>query len=125
MGILPVVEKQPRLLRWKSITLDTDHRSVHFGDATIAVSPAEFGLLRLLISRRNIPLAKDFIMSSLFGPDHDRDLRQADFFVARLRRVLAPFGLGDAISTIAGRGYTMVEDERAVGPAVDSLALVA
>ena len=125
MNVLTVVENETRLMRWKSMTLDLDRRTAQCGGVPIAVSPAEFNLLRLLIGRRNIPLEKDFIMSSLFGPDHGRDLRQADFFVARLRRLLAPFGLGDAISTIAGRGYTMVDDQRSAGPVSGSLALSA
>lgn len=125
MNILAVADKQTRLLVWQGMTLDLDQQTVYAGDTAIAASPAEFSLLRLLITRRNIPLAKDFIMAALFGPDHGRDLRQADFFIARLRRRLTPFGFGDAISTIAGRGYAILEEDRATGPRVDCLALAA
>ncbi|MDP9095251.1 MAG: winged helix-turn-helix domain-containing protein [Pseudomonadota bacterium] len=97
------------------MTLDLEQQCICIGGAALAASPAEFSLLRLLITRRNIPMTKDAIMAILYGPAHGRDPRRADFFVARLRKILTPFGLGDAISTIAGRGYAILDEHRDAG----------
>ncbi len=123
MSMLAVADKRPRILLWNTLRLDLDRQTIHAGEVAIAASPAEFGLLRLLITRRTIPLSRDYIMMSVFGPDHGRDARQADFMVARLRRMLTPFGLGAAIGTVAGRGYILAGDEDAVGPEIDCPAL--
>ena len=120
---LAVANTRPRILPWNTLRLDLDQRTIQAGGAPVPVSPAEFGLLHLLITRRGIPLSRDFIMLSAFGPDHGRDPRQADFMVARLRRTLTPFGLGAAIGTVEGRGYVLVSDHRAVGPRLDAPAL--
>jgi DNA-binding response OmpR family regulator len=90
--------------------LDLDQHCVRVGNRVVAASNAEFDLLHLLISRRNLPMSKDFIMSWLFGHDHGRDLRQVDMFVARLRKSLAAFGLAGLISTISGRGYAVLDE---------------
>lgn len=120
-----VANKLSRTLPWNELRLDLDRETIHLHGAIVAASPAEFRLLRLLITRRAIPLSRNTIMASIFGPDHGRDPRQADFIVARLRRTLTPLGLGEVIGTVAGRGYMLVDDERIRDPSLDSPALAA
>ena len=76
MELLTVVEKRNRVLRWHSLLLDLDEQCVRVGNGVVKASQAEFGLLHLLLSRRNLPMSKEFIMSRLFGSEHGRDLRQ-------------------------------------------------
>ena len=105
-------KKQTRVIRWKSIALDLDQHRISVDNDLVSASRAEIGLLHLLISRRNLPMTRDFIMSALFGPEHGRDSRQVDMFVARLRRSLAVFGLGGLVQTVSGRGYAILDDDR-------------
>lgn len=125
MDMLTVADKQARLVQWRSLVLDLDGCTVRASGVLLGASPAEFGLLRLLIARRDVPLAREFIMASLFGSEHGRDLRQADILVARLRRLLTPSGLGDAICTVAGRGYALATDSHIADSPADSFARVA
>lgn len=110
MDILSVVGKRKRLLQWRSLTLDLEQQCLRVGEVDVPASRAEFGLMRLLVSRRNVPMSKCAIMSALFGAGHGRDLRQVDIFVARLRKALSVFGLDDAIATLSGRGYAVLDD---------------
>ena len=73
MDMLTVAGKQARLVQWQSLVLDLDGCTVRAGGVLLGASPAEFALLRLLIARRDIPLAREFIMESLFGSEHGRD----------------------------------------------------
>ena len=108
--LLTVEKKRNRIVHWHSIALDLDRTRLSIGNKIIASSPAEFSLLHLLVSRRNLPMTKEFIMSRLFGDDHGRDLRQVDMFVARLRQSLSAVGLAGLIQTVAGRGYAVLDD---------------
>ena len=119
MELLLVVGKQSRVVRWRSLMLDLDQHCLRVGQQAVAASRAELGLLHLLLSRRNVPMSRECIMSRLFGDAHGRDLRQADMFVARLRHRLAGFGLAGLIQTIHGRGYAVVDEQSDAVPAAD------
>ena len=125
MDMLAVADKQARLVQWQSLVLDLDGCTIRANGVLLGASPAEFALLRLLIARRDVPLAREFIMTSLFGSEHGRDLRQADILIARLRRLLTPSGLGNAICTVAGRGYALVADGHIVDCPADGFVRVA
>ena len=99
-----------RVLQWQTVSIDLDARTVSVAGRHVPTSPAEFSLLCLLLQRRNVPLDKAAIMAELFGPDHHRDERQADVFVARVRKALAAAGAGGMIQTIPGRGYALLND---------------
>ncbi|MDT7950906.1 MAG: winged helix-turn-helix domain-containing protein, partial [Acetobacteraceae bacterium] len=120
MRPLPVAKNSSRLLRWHTLTLDLDAQRCFVGDVGVAASPKEFALLALLVSRRNLPLTKENIMASLFGAEHGRDLRQADMMVARLRLLLSRLGLAGIISTLSGRGYSILDDDREGTPSLDT-----
>lgn len=125
MDMLTVAGKQARLVQWQSLVLDLDGCTVRASGVLLGASPAEFALLRLLIARRDVPLAREFIMESLFGSEHGRDLRQADVLIARLRRLVTPFGLANAICTVAGRGYALVADSHIIDSPLDGFARLA
>lgn len=110
MSILAVVSKTLRVLRWGSLAIDLDSETIHVAGTGIIVSPGEFSLVALLLRRRNLPLSKEAIGMELWGPDHGRDVRQIDMFVARLRRSLASAGLPNAIVAVAGRGYAVIDE---------------
>ena len=109
MDIPGIVGHQGGQLHWRSLTLDLNQQSLSVQGISVPASRAEFGLLHLLISRRNVAMSKAAIMAALFGAHHGRDLRHVDIFVARLRKSLSAFGLGDVISTLSGRGYAVLD----------------
>ena len=117
MDCLAVEKKRSRVIQWHSLTLDLDQHRMSVGDRVVSSSRAEIGLLHLLISRRNLPMAKECIMSFLFGHEHGRDLRQVDMFVARLRQSLSAVGLAGLIHTVGGRGYAVLDDHDDASPA--------
>ena len=131
MGILAVVTSAARILRWNSLAVDQDLQTIAVAGTIIATTPAEFRLFEFLVSNRDIPLSKEAILETLFGPGHGRNLRQVDIFVARLRQSFNAAGVGDVISTVAGRGYAVLDGVGeidvvgALGPRADEMLLAA
>ena len=109
MDILSVVGERARFLQWKSLTLDLESRRAEVDCVALRASPAEFTMLQLLVSRRNVAMTKDAILLALFGADHGRDPRIVDVFVARLRTALGARGLHGIIETVCGRGYAVLD----------------
>ena len=111
MGFLSVAGQKARRLRIGSLTLDFDERVIRYAGDILPASPAEFDVLKCLATHRNVPLSKEHIAQAVFGSDHDRDPRQIDVFVARLRRSLMSSGLPEMIATVAGRGYAVLSED--------------
>ena len=98
-----------RVLRWKTLTLNLDLRRARVNGAQLELRPAEFDILLLLLSRRNVALSKDAILEAVYAPQDRPDPRMIDVFVHRLRRKLAAAGLANAIASVWGRGYAVAD----------------
>ena len=77
------------------------------GEATIALTGAEFELLRLLTIARGEPVDRETISRSVFRRPWQIEDRAVDGLVKRLRRKLQD----DAIASVRGIGYALRFDE--------------
>lgn len=71
----------------------------------VALSNAEFELLRVFLDRPGRAMSRDQILDYLHGPNGDSFDRAIDVQISRLRRKLADDNNEDIIRTIRGIGY--------------------
>ena len=79
---------------------------VKIGGRQVQLSPTEFTLLQMLITRPGRAVPKEALANRLWGPDYDFASRRLEVNVSRLRSKLAAgHGQAGAIETVRGIGY--------------------
>ncbi len=91
------------LVHFGAVTLDLNTRSFSCEGQAIDIPARELGLLELLFVRGGKVVAKEAIVQSLSGFDHDLSSNAIEQYVSRLRKRLAPYGL--TVRTARGLGY--------------------
>lgn len=91
------------LVHFGAVTLDLNTRSFSYEEQNIDIPARELGLLELLFVRGGKVVAKEAIVQSLSGFDHDLSSNAIEQYVSRLRKRLAPYGL--TVKTARGLGY--------------------
>jgi len=92
--------------------LDLTTRTLTRGDAVVALTTGEFGLLKVLATHPRQPLAREKLMMLARGRDHDVFDRAIDVQVSRLRKLIeADPSTPRYIQTVWGFGYVFVPDE--------------
>lgn len=91
------------LVHFGAVTLDLNARSFSADGQVIDIPARELGLLELLFVRGGKVVAKEAIVQSLNGFDHDLSSNAIEQYVSRLRKRLAPYGL--TVKTARGLGY--------------------
>jgi len=79
----------------------------------IELTQPEFDLLALLYEQPGVIFSRDDIMQALRGIEYDGVSRTVDILISGLRQKL---GLEQAIKTVRGKGYLLVEE---LGPTTD------
>jgi two-component system, OmpR family, response regulator len=100
----------PAVLEVGDLTLDPATRRVSRGDAEIALSAKEFGLLQTFMRQSGIVLSRDQLLDH--GWDHAYEVRSnvVDAYVRLLRnKIDRPFGVS-SIETVRGVGYRLRQD---------------
>lgn len=87
------------------ISLDRKARRVHVAGEKLNLTPRQFALLDLLVRNANDPVSRDQILEHVWGFDFDTGTNITDVYIHHLRKVLAGYGLKDAIRTVRGSGY--------------------
>ena len=92
------------------LTLDRAARTCHRGAAPIGLTPREFDLLELLMSRAGTVVTKRLALDEVWDPALPDDSNVLEVYVHYLRRKIdAPFHR-HAISTVRGAGYRFDPD---------------
>jgi DNA-binding response OmpR family regulator len=92
------------------LVLDRAARSCHRGTVHIDLTPREFSLLELLMSRPGQVISKRFALDEVWDPALDEGSNVLETYVGYLRRkVDLPFGRR-AIGTVRGNGYRLAPD---------------
>ena len=100
------VPATPQSIRFGPYLLDLDSHSLRCGTAPIALTTAEFTLLKLLALNPNRVLSRDQLMDLASGTDRMPFDRSIDVRVARLRRKLGDDPNNPSyIRTVWGSGY--------------------
>ena len=89
------------------LSLDSETMRISAGDATIAASPKEFSLLRLLAVEAGEPVSRQRILEQVWGSAEHIDPNIVDQYISYLRRKLDPERCGVTIVTMRGSGYRL------------------
>ncbi len=89
------------------LRLDSLSLTVQVGSRTIAMSPKEFSLLRLLASNAGQAVSRLRILEEVWGSADNIDHNIVDQYVSYLRRKIDSGEAGVRITTLRGTGYTL------------------
>ncbi len=101
----PVEDAPRRVHRWGRTAVDLQARVTRVDGQEVALTPAEFNILALLIERSGRAVTRAMICDLALSLDGEVEERTVDSHVARIRRKLGPDGT--ALRTIWGIGYRL------------------
>lgn len=105
--------QRPTVLTAGTLSLDPARRRVTRGDAVIALTPREFGVLQFLLRHQGDVVTKSEILRSVWDTNYTGDDNVVEVYVGYLRRKIdVPFGLA-TIETVRGAGYRLRSDAEA------------
>ncbi|MBB5631974.1 two-component system OmpR family response regulator [Cryobacterium mesophilum] len=90
-----------------SLNLDSLSQSATIGGKTIALSPKEFVLLRLLAMNPGQLVTRNRILTEVWGGTEHIDTNIVDQYLSYLRRKLSQSASGLRIATVRGEGYIL------------------
>lgn len=99
-------QNEPTVYRFGSCELDTERCTLTRDAKEISLTPGEFDMLRLFVSRAGCALTNDEILNAVWGYSRFISSRDVDRFVASLRNKIEPDALNPSfIHSIADIGY--------------------
>ncbi len=110
-------------LRIGQLDVERARRQVRWAGALVALSPREFAVLDVLVSRAGSVVTKDELLRAVWGDEQAATRNAVEVYVGYLRRKLEAVGAGDVLRTVHGHGYlaTTAELDTALGgPAGDA-----
>lgn len=103
---------EPSLTRAGSLVLDEDRHEVTLAGRPVPCTPAEFRILRELVSNPSHVYSRQRLLEAAFGFDHDALERTVDVHVMNLRRKLEQDPTAPRhLVTVYGVGYKYVADD--------------
>jgi DNA-binding response OmpR family regulator len=100
---------RPRVLNVGDVTLDPMSRHVTSYGRAVTLTPREFSLLELLMSRAEKAVSKADILNIVWGSDFDGDQNIVEVYVGYLRRKIDEPTRPSVIRTVRGVGYCVRE----------------
>ncbi len=91
------------------LQVNVQTREVSLGDAPLDLTPREFDLLVYLLRNKNQVLAREQILSRVWGFDHGGDTNVVDVYVRYLRKKIDNGRKQSLIQTVRGVGYSLKE----------------
>jgi DNA-binding response OmpR family regulator len=95
------------VLRYGSISIDTDRHLVTVGETDVRLTAKEFLLLLYLVQHRGRVLSRDLLLTDVWGYQYTGGTRTVDVHIRRLREKVPV--LATAIETVKQFGYKLVE----------------
>ena len=100
-------QERPTVLEVGDLRLDPATRSVHRGDAEIALSAKEFALLETFMRRPGDVLTRTHLLERAWDIGYQHRSNVVDVYVGHLRtKIDAPFGRR-TLETVRGSGYRL------------------
>lgn len=96
------------LLKGGPITVDLDKHEVWVGDRRIDLTPVEFNLLKILLSRKGWVFTRDRLLDLLWSGEKIVTERTIDVHIRNLRSKLGE--AGERIKNVRGIGYKFEEE---------------
>jgi DNA-binding response OmpR family regulator len=95
------------VLRYGTITIDSDKHTVTAGDEEVRLTAKEFLLLQYLLQHRGRVLSRDLLLTDVWGYQYTGGTRTVDVHIRRLREKLPV--LAEAIETVKQFGYKLTD----------------
>jgi two-component system response regulator TctD len=97
-----------------ALTFDTVSRQFRYGAAPLALTPREYAVLEVLITRAGLAVSKEKLFDEVFTLADDANPDAIEIYIHRLRKKLDPaIPGGVAITTLRGIGYLLQEHHAA------------
>jgi len=105
---------QPQILRVGGLEMDIERREVRIDGRSVELTPTEFNLLHVLLSRAGYVLTRGELVSKGLGVDYEGLERTLDSHMRNLRHKIEPdSGQPTYIHTVYGVGYRLDTGEGA------------
>jgi DNA-binding response OmpR family regulator len=103
------INKQPKIIKIKDVTVDSDNRTVTKAGNVLDLTPLEYELLDKLLSNPGLLFSRDRLLDVVWGYEYAGGTRTVDTHIQKLRSKL---GFADVIKTVPKVGYKFeVENE--------------
>jgi two-component system, OmpR family, response regulator RegX3 len=100
----------PGKLAGGPVEMDPERHEVLVRSAPVSLTPKEFELLELLLTRKGRLLTRQYLIDEVWGPDYVGDTKTLDVHVKRLRqKVEADRHRPRHLLTVRGLGYKFVD----------------
>lgn len=105
-------ESAPGIIREGSFILDAKRQTLARHEKSVNLSTTEYRILHAFMSHAGEVLARDRILSLVFGDDHYVCDRNIDVYISRIRGILRKLGEEESrIRTAWGTGYSWVKED--------------
>lgn len=102
------------ILRVGKLALNMEDRTLNVDNKEVHLTSKEYGILELLMMRKDSPIKKEVFLNHLYGGIDEPDLKIIDVFICKLRKKLMDASGGhNYIETLWGRGYIMRDPDKA------------
>ena len=106
--------RQPQMLRVGGLEMDVERRDVRVDGRGVELTPTEFNLLQVLLSRAGYVLTRSELVTRGLGVDYEGLERTLDSYIRNLRHKIEPdSGKPTYIHTVYGVGYRLEYEEGA------------
>jgi len=106
--------RQPQMLRVGGLEMDVERREVRVDGRGVELTPTEFNLLQVLLSRAGYVLTRSELVTRGLGVDYEGLERTLDSHIRNLRHKIEPdSGKPTYIHTVYGVGYRLEYEEGA------------
>lgn len=92
---------------FKDLTIEKESRIVRRGDEVINLTKREYELLLTLMENVDVVLARDVLLTKVWGYDSEVETNVVDVYIRYLRNKIDRPGENSYIQTVRGTGYVM------------------
>lgn len=94
-------------IKYRDLVIEKENRVVRRGDDIIELTKREYELLLTLMENVNVVLARDVLLSKVWGYNSDVETNVVDVYVRYIRNKIDRPGQPSYIQTVRGTGYVM------------------
>ena len=94
-------------IKYRDLVIEKENRVVRRGDDIIELTKREYELLLTLMENVNVVLARDVLLSKVWGYNSDVETNVGDVYVRYIRNKIDRPGEPSYIQTVRGTGYVM------------------
>lgn len=94
-------------ITYRDLTIEKENRIVRRGEEIIELTKREYELLLTLMESINVVLARDVLLSKVWGYNSDVETNVVDVYVRYIRNKIDKPGEPSYIQTVRGTGYVM------------------